>query len=99
MGFVRLPRSSLRRARAWVLRIRRCDGQLASGDKRHDVGVVSVGGINWHEARHAVDVAADAIIFTVIRKVLRVRVHLTAPLMQLLGFAKEHLPLTRRQHC
>ena len=38
----------------------RCDGQLTFSDKLHDVGVIGVGGVNWHEARHAVDVAADA---------------------------------------
>ena len=41
------------------LRVRGRDGQLTFSDKLHDVGVVSVGGINRHEACHAVDVAAD----------------------------------------
>lgn len=70
-----MPRSSLRRARAWVLRIRRRDGQLASGDERHDVGVVGVRVINRHEARHAVDVATDAGVDAVEGCVLGVGVH------------------------
>ena len=37
-----------------------CDGQLASGDEGHYVGVVGVCRIKRHEARHAVDVATDA---------------------------------------
>ena len=39
---------------------RGCDGQLALIDKLHNVGVVGVCWVDRHEARHAVDVAADA---------------------------------------
>ena len=53
----------------------RCDGQLASGDENHNVGVVSVRRVNRHEARHAVDVAADAGVDAVEGYVLCVGVH------------------------
>ena len=53
----------------------RCDGQLASFNELYDVGVVSVRRVKRHEARHAVDVAADACVDAVEGCVLCVAIH------------------------
>ena len=58
-----------------VLRTRGGDGQLASGDEPHDVGVVGIRWVNRHEAGHAVDVAADADVDPADGDILSVAVH------------------------
>ena len=53
-----------------------CDGQFASSDKRHDVGVVGVCRIKRNEVCYAVDVTANAADNAAkISYILRVGVH------------------------